>query len=72
MITVYTKNRCVQCSQTKKYLKQNDITFKEVNIEYDEQERSRLLEEGWLAMPVVKIENGESWSGFRPDKLTEI
>jgi glutaredoxin len=35
MLTVYSKNLCSHCDQTKNYLKSKNINFREINIEQD-------------------------------------
>lgn len=72
MIIVYTKNRCVACTQTKKTLDKLKIEYEIVNISENDDAREQLLAEGWQQMPVVKIGNWDSWSGFQYDKLLSL
>lgn len=73
MVKVYSKNNCIQCKQTKQWLKSRNIQFEEINIEENPDERSRLLSDprGFKSMPIV-FANDKAWSGFRPDELASI
>ena len=72
MVVVYTKNRCVACTQTKKLLDKLGIEYEIINVSENDNTREQLLAEGWLQMPVVKIGNVTSWSGFQYDKLLAL
>lgn len=79
-ITVYCKNNCAQCSATKRALDRKGIEYKTINIEDagNEHYRDALLAEGFMQMPVVKINNADdtaneqSWSGYRPDLIKSL
>ncbi|MDN6900106.1 glutaredoxin-like protein NrdH [Oenococcus sicerae] len=68
-ITVYTKNNCVQCKMTKKFLTSMSIDFKEINIDEHPEFVDQLKAEGHRQTPVVKIAGFNAVSGFRPDFL---
>lgn len=72
MVVVYTKNRCVACTQTKKMLDKLGIEYEIINVSENDDAREQLLAEGWLQMPVVKVGNITSWSGFQPEKISLI
>ena len=38
MVTVYSKNNCVQCKMTKRFLDSNNVAYREINL--DEQPES--------------------------------
>lgn len=57
---------------TKKFLKQHEINFVEHNIDEQPEYISQLKAEGFMATPVVKLPNGNSFSGFRPDQLSQL
>ena len=42
MITLYTKDNCIQCKATERLLKQLGIEYLEINIEHNEKVRERL------------------------------
>lgn len=70
MITVYTKDRCPQCTTTKNTLLKQGIAFTEVDVQKPENENLvvMLRERGFGSLPVVETRN-DMWAGFRPDKL---
>ena len=47
-ITIYSKNDCVKCRMTKKFLKENDIDFLEINIDADEDVEFEINQEKWI------------------------
>mgnify|MGYP002738019336 CR=1 FL=1 len=53
MLTLYTKNNCGYCLQTKTLLKNNDIPYEEVNIETDESAKTFVINEGHRTMPQI-------------------
>lgn len=53
MLTLYTKNNCGYCLQAKALLKNNDISFEEINIETDVEAREFILSEGHRTMPQI-------------------
>lgn len=53
MLTIYTKNNCGYCVQTKALLKNNDIPFDEINIENDTDARNFVINEGHRTMPQI-------------------
>ena len=66
-ITLYTKANCPQCTATKRQLDRRGLPYTAVDITAD----ARISDEGWRQMPVI-IAGGESWSGYRPDKIHEL
>lgn len=70
-VTVYSKPDCMQCNFTKKWLKERNIPYTELNVKEDEDALSKIKEMGYQAVPVVVTET-ENWYGFQPDKLAEL
>lgn len=70
-ITVYSKPNCMQCNFTKKYLKECDIAFEEIDVTQDEVALNKIKEMGYQAVPVV-VTNDDHWYGFRPERLAEL
>lgn len=70
-ITVYSKPACPQCDFTKKHLTKNDIPFEVVDITQDDEARETVLALGYSSAPVV-VSGDVHFSGFRPDRLTEL
>ena len=71
-ITVYSNPNCVQCEQTKRYLSLHEVEFESKMIE-DSPEVFAIIEaNNYKAAPVVVVDNGTSWSGFRLEKLADL
>lgn len=67
MITVYTKNKCIQCTMTKRMLKENNIDFKEVLA--DEKEIGFIKSLGIKSLPAVFLDDRPVFSGFSPSNI---
>lgn len=72
MITVYSKPKCVQCDATKRLMKQEEIPYNEIDVTEDEQALTFVKELGYLAVPVVYVNENNHWSSFQPDKIKEL
>ena len=70
-VTVYSKPDCMQCNFTKKWLKERNIPYTELNVKEDEEALLKVKEMGFQAVPVIVTED-DSWYGFQPDKLAEL
>ena len=57
---------------TKKFLQQHQIKFVEHNIDEQPEYIDQLKADGFMAPPVVKLPNGNAFSGFRPDRLQSL
>jgi len=71
-ITVYTKPQCQQCRATFRWLDKRDITYTAVDISQDLSAYEYVQQLGHMAAPVVVTSDGDSWSGFNPDRLGEL
>jgi glutaredoxin-like protein NrdH len=71
MVTVYTLPACVQCDSTKRVLTRNSIEYQEVDLSVDETAMAYVRGLGYTAAPIV-VAGDTHWSGFRPDKLSEL
>lgn len=71
-ITVYTKPSCVQCTATYRALDKAGINYDLVDISQDTAARDYVMALGYLQAPVVVVDEGTHWSGFRPEKLKSI
>ena len=72
-IKVYVKDGCPQCNMTERLFDKLECNFEVINITHNEDAQQRLIKEGWLALPVVKVEpEGVSWSGFQPDNIKKV
>ena len=72
MVTVFSKNNCIQCKMTKRFLEQHKISFIEHNIDEQTEYISQLKSEGFMATQFVNLPNGQAFSGFRPDQLNQL
>ncbi|EEI18337.1 glutaredoxin-like protein NrdH [Lentilactobacillus hilgardii] len=71
-VTVYSKNNCMQCKMTKRYLAEHHVKFEEHNINEQPEYVDYLKNKGFLALPVVDVDGQQAFSGFRPDELQRI
>lgn len=71
-ITVYVTNTCPYCDMMKNYLKENDLSFTEVNVQQDPIAANRLVETtGQMGVPQTEV-NGQWVLGFDPDKVQQL
>lgn len=68
-VTVYTKKNCPQCMMTKEYMDALNIEYEVIDVTNDEEAREHVKELGFTSLPVVVVEDGEAWFGFRPDNI---
>ncbi|MDO4680921.1 MAG: glutaredoxin domain-containing protein [Aerococcus sp.] len=71
MIKVYSKTGCGACAMTKKLMKDNGIPFKEIDGGKDPG-RQAVVDMGYRALPVVVLEDGDHFQGFRPDRILQL
>lgn len=71
-ITVFTKNNCIQCKMTKRFLEEHNIDFVEKNTSENPEFVTYLKELDFQVVPVVEVEGAESFTGFRPDCLNKL
>lgn len=71
MITVYSKNNCMQCKMTKKFLEQHGANFQEINIDKHPEKVDYVKSLGFTSAPVIEADN-LVFSGFQPAKLKEL
>ncbi|CAK1223581.1 MULTISPECIES: glutaredoxin-like protein NrdH [Fructobacillus] len=71
-VTVFTKNNCVQCKMTKRYLDNMGVGYEEINIEEQPEYLAQLKDAGFKQTPVVQIAGQEAFSGFQPDALKSL
>lgn len=68
-ITVYTTSTCPYCVMLTNFLKEQNIPYKEVNVENDELTMQRVVNEtGQFGVPQTEI-NGTWVLGFDPEKI---
>ena len=71
-VTVYTSPGCAPCGQVKKYLRDNSISFRAIDISRDERAAREIVRRsGQQAVPQIDI-NGRIVVGFDKSKLSAI
>ncbi|HFH8283620.1 TPA: redoxin NrdH [Streptococcus agalactiae] len=70
-ITIFSKNNCMQCKMTKKFLDQHGADFEEINIDEKPEKIEYVRNLGFSAAPVIEAGN-VVFSGFQPSKLKEL
>ncbi|HEM3632963.1 TPA: glutaredoxin-like protein NrdH [Streptococcus suis] len=71
MVTIYSKNNCVQCKMSKKFLDQHNVAYKEINLDEQPEYIKHVKSLGFSSAPVIETEN-EVFSGFQPAKLKAL
>lgn len=71
MVTIYSKNDCVQCKMSKKFLDQHNVAYTEINLDKQPEYIEHVKSLGFSAAPVIETEN-EVFSGFQPAKLKSL
>ena len=82
-VTIYSKNNCVKCRMTKKFFKENNINFLEINIDDEEfnlkeynktrDEFIKYIKDELLlsTMPIVVTEDAY-WGDYQLNELKEL
>lgn len=70
-IKVYTKPSCVQCNATYRALDAAGLEYEIHDVTEDAAALEHVKSLGYLQAPVV-ITDEDHWSGFRPDKISEL
>lgn len=71
-VIIYSTPTCPHCNTVKDFLKDNDIDFKEHNVQEDtEKAREMIQETGQRGVPVTKIDE-EIVIGSNLDKIKEL
>ncbi|HFI0252086.1 TPA: glutaredoxin-like protein NrdH [Streptococcus suis] len=71
MVTIYSKNDCVQCKMSKKFLDQHNVAYTEINLDEQPEYIEHVKGLGFSAAPVIETAN-EVFSGFQPAKLKAL
>jgi glutaredoxin-like protein NrdH len=72
MVTIYTKNNCVQCDATKRMMDKLGVAYDTVNMTTNPEELDKVMALGFRAAPVVITDSDGSWSGFNPSKIEAL
>ncbi|HFI0635156.1 TPA: glutaredoxin-like protein NrdH [Streptococcus suis] len=71
MVTIYSKNDCVQCKMSKKFLDQHNVAYTEINLDEQPEYIEHVKGLGFSSAPVIETEN-DVFSGFQPAKLKAL
>lgn len=76
MLTIYSKTVCPYCVNAKNYLRSKDISFREVNIEENDDARQFMQEQGHRSVPQIYL-NGRlfvegGWAGLSKMSAEDI
>lgn len=71
-ITVYSKSGCAECVFTKKFLEDENVSFQEKRVDLNEEYLEEVLALGYRSLPVVKIDEDETFTGYQPERLEEL
>ncbi|MBU2617790.1 MAG: glutathione S-transferase N-terminal domain-containing protein [Euryarchaeota archaeon] len=68
-VKVYSTPTCPFCDMVKKYLRENDVEFEDVNVAEDAEAAKEMTEKsGRMTVPLIDID-GEIIVGFDREKL---
>lgn len=71
-VTIFTTTHCVWCKATKEFFKENNVKYKEINVEEDEKAAHEMVKKsGQLGVPVIDID-GQIIIGFDKPALKKI
>jgi len=76
MLTIYSKTVCPYCVNAKNYLKSKNISFRDVNIEENDEARAFMQAQGHRSVPQIYL-NGRlfvegGWAGLSKMSAEEI
>lgn len=71
-VKVYTTPACPYCFTLKEFLKENNVSFDDIDVSKDTAARDEIIKKtGQLEMPVIDI-NGEIIVGFDREKIIKL
>ncbi|MFS7357393.1 glutaredoxin-like protein NrdH [Rahnella inusitata] len=70
-IIIYSKPDCVQCNATYRALDKHGIAYEVIDLTQDAQALGQVRAMGYQQVPVI-VAGDDHWSGFRPDKISEL
>ena len=71
MVTIYSKNNCVQCKMAKKFLDQHQVAYTEINLDDQPEFIDHVKSLGFSSAPIIETES-DVFSGFQPGKLKAL
>lgn len=71
MIIVYSTTFCPYCKMAKEYLDQKGVSYKDVNVQEDDEAAAEMIRKsGQMGVPVLDI-NGKIIVGFNREAIDE-
>lgn len=68
-VKIYSTPACPFCMMSKKFLKENNIDFEDINVSTDQAKAQEMVQKsGQMAVPVIDID-GEVIVGFDKEKI---
>lgn len=72
MVAVYGRGGCVQCVATLRQLSKLGIPHHTLDVDADPDTAEVVRSLGYRALPVVVVDECTHWSGFRPDRISQL
>ena len=73
MVTVYSKQACIQCTMTYRALDKAGVTYTVVDVTENVAALEYVSEYlGYTAAPIVVVDEHNHWAGFRPDRIAAL
>ncbi|MBN1623957.1 MAG: NrdH-redoxin [Clostridia bacterium] len=71
-VKVYSTPTCPYCTMAKKFLKENNVTFQDIDVSKDRQQAMEMVtKSGQRGVPVIDF-NGQIIVGFDKSRLTHL
>tara|TARA_R110002167_G_scaffold39417_2_gene121772 strand:+ start:246 stop:503 length:258 start_codon:yes stop_codon:yes gene_type:complete len=64
MYKIYTQNSCIYCDMAKDLMHTNNIDFMEISVDFDNEERLLLKEQGHKTVPQIFDEKNNHIGGY--------
>lgn len=71
VVTLYSKPGCVQCRATQRMFDSGGVHYNYVDVSESPEDLTRIKELGYLAAPVVYVDENTHWSGHRPELINK-
>jgi len=71
MVQLLTKPNCQPCKAMKRKLLEKNVSFNELSVTVNEN-MALAKELGFLQVPVIILEDGSAFGGYRPDVVEGI
>ena len=72
MVKLYVTPACPYCFTLKKYLKEHNIDFEEVDVSQNEEARDDIIKRsGQMGTPIIEVD-GQIVTGFDKEKINQL